>query len=345
MLRPNAILAISSTDRYIKTLNGRGDQPFNNVLQAEFQNVQPFSNDFSITAPGALLNGYIDRIIVSQIQLQYNLPTVQVNANDAMIVGIETAPGTGIADYIPIQFPYGFYTPNELAVMLEVQLNMETTPEEFTVIYTQGDPNTTGSPEYNPNPPGYFSYVGFQITSNKNRTISIPNIITLQQIGLTPVDIDRALKTCKLFGFNVLNTFEAYEQRSWTIPQFLYTPYIDIYSDALTNYQKTKDTNSSTSSRKGLISRIYLANANGIQYTTPIGALGTAPFVACYDFNSPKIIEWSRDVAINSLDFQLRDCYGDILYVNDPVITSTGDTETTEIFNTEFQMTLLCIEG
>jgi hypothetical protein len=257
-----------------------------------------------------------------------------------MIIGVETAPGTGVLEYIPLQFPYGFYTPNELAAMLQVQLDMETSPEEFTVIYTQGDPTTTGSPGYNPNPPGYYSYVGFQVTSNKNRTLSVPNIITLRNLGLPDTNIDIALKTCKLFGFNVLNTFESYEQRSYAIPQFLYTPYIDIYSDALTNYQRLKDTDSSTSSRKGLISRIYLANANSIQYTTPIGALGTAPFVACYDFNSPKVIEWSRDTAINSLDFQMRDCYGDLLFTEVTPAFGFG-----EVFNTEFQMTLLCIEN
>jgi hypothetical protein len=345
MTEPNAILAISSTDRYTTSINGKKNQPFSNVLQAEFQNVLPFSNDFSITAPGALLNGYISKIIISQIQLQYNLPTIQVGNNDAMIIGVETAPGTGQLEYIPLQFPYGFYTPNELAIMLQVQLDMETTPDEFSVTYSQGDPKTTGSPGYDPYPPGYFSHVGFLITSQKNRTIAIPNIITLKSIGLTQVEIDIALKTCRIFGFNVLNTFPAYEQRSWNVPLFLYTPYIDIYSDALTNYQKVKDTSSAVSSRKGLVARIYLSNTSSIQTTSPNGALGTSPFVATYDFKSPKVIGWSPDTAINSLDFQLRDCYGDLLYVNEAVVDITGQGHTSEIFNTEFQITLLCVEG
>lgn len=348
----NAILAINSTDRYIGVANGRSDQPFTNTLEAEFQNIAPFSNDFSITAPSALMNGYINKIVVSQIQLQYNLPTIQVSNNDAMVIAVETFPGSGIPEFIPLQFPYGFYTPEELATMLEVQLNTEiptippvTQGTEFTVIYSQGEPTTAGSPNYNPYPPGFFAFVGFIILSNANRRIYTPNTISLANNGFTQDEINIHLKTCRVFGLNVLNSLPALSQRSKTAPVFLYTPYIDIYSDALTNYQRLKDTNTSISRRKGLVSRIYLSGTGNIQSTLPGTAMGCAPFVATYDLNNPKVIGWSPDTAINSLDFQLRDCYDNLLYVNEPLLIASGATVASEVFNTEFQMTLLCIEG
>jgi hypothetical protein len=73
-------------------------------------------------------------------------------------------------------------------------------------------------------------------------------------------------------------------------------------------------------------------------------SLGSSPFVLTYDLNNPKVINWSRDTAINSLDFQVRDCYGELLFCSLP---SSGLVESYlgEAFNTEFQMTLLCIEG
>jgi hypothetical protein len=57
--------------------------------------------------------------------------------------------------------------------------------------------------------------------------------------------------------------------------------------------------------------------------------------------NTPKVIKWTPDTAINSIDFQMRDCYGDLLWTADlePAFPYTGET-----FNTEFQMTLLCVE-
>ena len=69
------------------------------------------------------------------------------------------------------------------------------------------------------------------------------------------------------------------------------------------------------------------------------GALGSAPFIMTFDLNTPKVVGWSVDTAINSLDFQMRDCYGDLLYVDG--FNNTGGFEG---FSTEFQMTLLCVE-
>lgn len=352
MNQPNAILAISSTDRYTSSKNGNQDQPFDNALGAEYSNLQPLSNDFSIISSGALINGYINKIIVSQIQLQYNLPTIQAFNNDNFVLYIERSVGS--SEFLPfaMTLPYGFYTPDELATMLEVQLNNVTNvPLGFTVIYSQGDPNTIGN---NANSPTFYSFSGFIILSNKNLRIRLPEVVVVNGVRVNELVYDNrllynqqqlatALKTYKLFGFNILNTNPQLSQRSFTAPSFLYTPYIDIYSDALTNYQRLKDTDSSTSKRKGLVSRIYLSSGYSVQTTLPNGALGTAPFVATYDFNTPKVVEWTPDTAVNSLDFQLRDCYGELLFTT-AIVNTTPKNYLTEVFNTEFQMTLLCVE-
>jgi hypothetical protein len=122
-------------------------------------------------------------------------------------------------------------------------------------------------------------------------------------------------------------------QISFDYPNFLYTPYIDIYSDVLTNYQNIKDTNTSVQKPKGLVARIYVSGTGQIQITGSTSALGTAPFVMTSDLNSPKVIRWSPDVAVPSIDFQLLDQYGDFI---------PGGAQG---FSTEFQMTLLCVEG
>jgi hypothetical protein len=129
-------------------------------------------------------------------------------------------------------------------------------------------------------------------------------------------------------------------QESIGYPNFLYTPYIDILSDVLTNYQTVKDTNTSTFKPKGLIARVYLSGNGSLQpteYAPNVSgssrALGSTPFTVTADLNSPKVIRWNPDVAVPSVDFQLRDCYGDL-------IPTTEDG-----YNTEFQMTLLCVEG
>jgi hypothetical protein len=338
----NAILAISSTDRYITNLGGNANQPFSNTLEAQYDNVGPYSNDFSIIAPNALMNGYIDAIKISQIQLQYNLPTIVPNGNDLMIVGYETSPQSGVYAYQQIDLPYGFYTPSEIAALLETELN-------------------TYIPSLQPWVVNFTSSIGadwgFSVVSDNEDELQFyfPRPTELRDnLTITEVAIANYLKTCRLFGFNTNNGDPSYiGQVSWTAPEFLYTPYIDIYSDALTNYQKLKDTDSSTSRRKGLIARIYLSGVGNPQITSnafvnqdglivvPSTALGCNPFVLTYDLNTPKIINWSPDTAVNSLDFQMRDCYGDLLFNYNP---STSPGQAADVFNTEFQMTLLCVE-
>lgn len=345
MLHSNAILAISSTDRYITNLRGNSNQPFSNVLLAQYLNQPPYSSDFQITAPNALINGYIDRIIISQIQLQYYVPTVVPGQNDLIEFYIETASGSGSYEFATFDLPYGFYSPQQLATMLQVFLNVEIYDDaqgKFSVVYNQGIPET-------------YTNIGFTVTLEDNgRRFYFP----APAINAPVLESERLLKTYKLFGITSQNSEPQIEQLSYQAPVFLYTPYIDIYSDALTNYQKLKDTDSSTTRRKGLIARLYLSGVGSPQFstyntirtldengallstTTTSNCLGAEPFVLTYDLNNPKVINWTPDSAVNSLDFQLRDCYGDLLFNAVPA----GVPGTGEVFNTEFQMTLLCIE-
>ena len=61
-----------------------------------------------------------------------------------------------------------------------------------------------------------------------------------------------------------------------------------------------------------------------------------------------KIIRWSPDEAVPSLDFQLRDQYGDLIYTsfnNENQDLPEPNPLPESVFYTEFQMTLLCIEA
>jgi hypothetical protein len=338
----NAILGISSTDRYITYADGNANQPVSSVLEAQYNNSGPYANKFSITTPNALMNGYINTIKISQIQLQYNLPNIIPEANDLLYVAFETSPQSGDYDYREVGLPYGFYTPSEIAALLESELNLYV-PElaPWQVNFTSSAGVDFGFSVVSDNQDGLRFYFP---TPNELRTNAM-----VQEVRLT-----RYLKACKLLGFNTFNSNPSnIGQVSRAAPDFLYTPYIDIFSDALTNYQNLKDTDSSTIRRKGLIARIYLSGVGSPQVSTnaftdqnglivtPSTALGCNPFILTYDLNTPKIIKWTPDTAINSLDFQMRDCYGDLLFNYD---TNVPFGTATEVFNTEFQMTLLCVE-
>jgi len=292
---------------------GNAQQPKQNALIGQYTNLQPYCNNFTISSPGALIYGYINRIAVSQIQLQYNIPTICFNRNDRLAI---FSFATGLDE---IQIPFGFYTPDELATAL-TSLFAATPALSALDLDVQ-----------------YDLLRGFTFTSQTNVEFAFPSPAFLIASGVPQSRINTILKTYKLFGMNIENSeilgLSNDIQVSFEYPNFLYTPYIDIYSDVLTNYQTVKDTNTSVEKPKGLVARIYLSGVSNPVPQTGTSALGSTPFIMTADLNTPKIIQWSPDVAVPSIDFQLRDCYGDLI---------PGDVER---YPTEFQMTLLCIEG
>ena len=288
------------------------NQPVSNSLLGQYRNLSPYCNNFTISSPGALIYGYIDRIIVSQIQLQYNIPTICFGRNDRLAITWNSG-----SNLVIIIIPFGFYTPDELATAIGAVISA--TPALATLNITVA----------------YNLKNGYTFTSSTPTNFSFPSPDLLLAYSNTQAQINTILKTYKTLGINFENSEITNQptQTSYEYPNFLYTPYIDIYSDVLTNYQNIKDTNTSIAKPKGLVARIYLSGVGNPQYTTETSALGSTPFIMTADLNNPKIIQWSPDVAVPSIDFQLRDCYGEFI---------PGDVER---YPTEFQMTLLCIEG
>lgn len=289
-------------------------QPTSNALVGQWRNDKPYCNNFTISSPGALIYGYINKIIVSQIQLQYNIPTICQGRNDRLVF----ESGTGVL-LGSMTIPFGFYTPAELAAAMEGLAAVPSPLAPLSLVVT------------------YNLLDGFTFTSTTNINFTFPSPEFLLSEGYSQTEIETVLKTYKTIGMNVKNSevdliTPQPTQTSYEYPNFLYTPYIDIYSDVLTNYQKVSDNNTSIAKPKGLIARILLSGVGSPQFTTDTFALGCSPFVMTADLNSPKIIRWTPDVAVPSIDFQLRDCYGDFI---------PGDVER---YPTEFQMTLLCVE-
>ena len=77
----NPMTFVTVTQTFIAT---NANQPTSTALLSQYQDNLPFSNNFTIQSPNALIYGYVKRIMVSQIQLQYNIPTVVQGKNDQL---------------------------------------------------------------------------------------------------------------------------------------------------------------------------------------------------------------------------------------------------------------------
>ena len=349
-MEPNAILAVNSLDRYNKNQNATGKfASFGASLENQYDNTGQPCNNFQVGGFGALIYGYIKKIQISQIQLEYNVPTVIAGQNDNFLIFAREI-ATGNLTTSLITLPFGYYTPQELAVIMELKINQSTvgtTVSDVIVSYRSSDNDFL-----------------FESGNPQNYTIYFPDIVAMKLYisanNLAPNDYILILKAYRLIGISILNSFPATEQFTGATPNFLYTPYVDIYSTALTKYQKVKDNTTSASSDSTLIARIVLSgvgipqNTSGeISVTTypssiqPVPLtnysypLGSRPFVVTQDCNTPKVVRWSRDETVYALDFQLRDQYGDLLFTQ----FGTYGNNQSPVYYTEFQMTLMCIEG
>ena len=326
VLLPDVTISVATTADQIlaaqvlqrRSVTFPGNQPVQSSLLNSYQSAPPFANNFIISSPGALIYGYMKKLIVSQIQVQYNVPTVNEDMNDFFVLYSETK-----GDFYNIVIPNGFYTGTNLAAVLQVIIQQ-----------TTGNPQ--GQPPIADMIVTYSPTVGFSFSSATDTFSFVPPSYLKGQFNYPDDQVTNIYKTLRLLGMTPKNAEQDDQHISDAFPIFLYTPYIDIYSDILTNYQNIKDTNTSVLKNKGLIARVYVSGT-GLQNTTDIG---TVPFTFIADLNSPKIIQWSPDIAVPSIDFQVYDQYNQLLPMG-PVIQSVSNDNKHQ---TEFQITLLCTE-
>jgi hypothetical protein len=87
----------------------------------------------------------------------------------------------------------------------------------------------------------------------------------------------------------------------------LYTEYIDVTSPQLCQAQYVRDGNTNQgANHRDIITRLYIADETSQEITANIGR----PFQIHRQFKNPKIMKWTAERSIDSIDLQLWDQYG-----------------------------------
>jgi hypothetical protein len=247
-------------------------------------------NNIYINKQQTLMDGFFTRIALTEINYTWDIPNVNARNNTLTV--------TGNYGTITATLPEGYYTPTELAILLESSLEAAATAANpgtpadniFTVTYTDG--NRTFFIENNNNP--------FYIETK-------PNGADLTYImGLA----------------NTIDYQEANISYTGAFAPMIYTPYFDIISQQLTKKQNVKDNSTSVNTGQSLLARIYLT-PEGLVKATPADEtdiVGCRPFTIHREFQNPKQIYWDTKEFINVVDLRLVDKWGNLLY-------ETGNTE------------------
>lgn len=286
----SAHLMMSSTDRY----RDRFDRLLKPTTGAKF----------TLQRPNNLLSGYFTRLAITQIQFQWNLPTIIEGVNDEFsLVFDETTT-------VDIVITPGWYTVDELATAIETEITDAGNYDEawdFTCTVVDGALVLQAGVTMIPfiGPPGSSEQApnNFLITA-----------------GLFVQD---AVETAPSSG-----TFRIYGAPA----PMLYTRWIDMCSRNLTQFQRVKDNTTLIGNvNDDVIARVYACPPNQILNNSYPGQLFSEPWIMVIDYNTPKHMKWEVNQAINNFDIELKDEFGQTIY---------WSTQ----YPTEFQLTMMASE-
>lgn len=266
-----------------------------------------------------LMYGYMTRVALTQFSLNYNVPTVVTGYNDRFAFGVSSSTTVYTAT-----IPQGYYTATTLASVMRLAM-IAASGGTYPVLTVT--PPTTQAQAING---ATVIQPGFIVRTNSATTL----FFTFGGTGVANTTAES--KFYRLIGMNRLGfgltpeitsiptvspAFPDTPQTTITlgVPNFRPTDYVDIVSQALTNYKDTKDANTSIQSPSAVLGRVWLTEAmlggalGGNAYLDP-NLIGASPITFTKSWANPNWSQWSPNQAINTIDITLLDMWGDPVF-------------------------------
>lgn len=275
------------------------------------------SSNWTLYLNNNSLNGLFTRLAVTQINFQWNLPTIIAGYNNKFKVVVFTGV---VGQEYDIVLGEGYFTPTTMATAIQNALNIDAAAAgTWTCLFTQD----------------YIFEITLVPTNVGDEWVMAPG---LQDNSADSLIIQRCRETLGFSGGYMAKSISAATQTS-AVPTMLPTRFIDIVSSYLTKYQRAKDNTSLSTGRvSNVIARIYPQAPNTTTPLTATSSIGSQPFNLLVDYNTPKYITWSPDESLAAIDFQLIDDLGYQL--------PSGSTSVDYLDATcEYQLTLLATEN
>jgi hypothetical protein len=246
------------------------------------------SSQWTLQSRQYVLNGYFNRIALTQIQFFWNLPTIITGYNDTIAIG--SADGLSVLGYITI--PQHWYVCDTLAAAIQ---------DGFSALVSGGtvtaDPNSGALTFTAPS--------GFSILPPNSAIITGNATLygrTYQTTGIIPGHAVSSMDTFSLVC---------------GIPTMLPTRYIDVGSKYLTKYQRVKDSSTLISGQiSNILARVYAFAPSTRTPFPPTANSGTdvdTPVAISIDYGTGKQLEWGDDEIISNFDVILTDEYGGLV--------------------------------
>lgn len=318
----NANFVVNSLDRFGGTILNPTKQPLNN---------------FNITRQGNILQGMFESLKVQELNFQWGVPNIVAGINNQLAFFT-----TETNDIYILSVTEGFYTGTTLATALTTLASQPVVSTESGLTITLDDP-----PIFTYQPNGTF-----KVTASGTTQVALFDVFYGSadpfDYGNLPINSPSLLST---MGFNSL--IANYSVNSKIIisgfAPMLYTSYIDICSSQLTQFQNTGDAMTALANKGNLICRVYLSDETSTATVDASGCPiypGQTPFIIHRQFKNPKVMKWNGQNSIATIDIQLYDQYGRLLYVGEKYTNLSNTNGYVSITNSvgEFQLTFTASE-
>lgn len=300
-----ALLCVNSADAEV----------FNRTTGERIDNNYP--NRVYINNNRPLMFGYMTRVALTEVQLEWDTPNVNpLNNTITIAVDNQTA---GTQQVLRSTVPVGWYKPTELAAALETVLNADWATflnagagkEPWSVTI---DPKTLYVTISALTPPtaGEWDDFAFYIVpcGAKNTALPVLSLDLTNMLGLTPSEGSAD------YWVSITGGYASYQ----------YTPFVDIISNLLTKNQNVADGDTTKQVVSSKLARLYLSNEEIVSRTED-NIIGCRPFVFRREFSSPKQISWNTTENIDVIDISVLDFQGNPIYIR-PIFSSNLTTAT-----------------
>jgi hypothetical protein len=268
--------------------------------------------NMTIQANRPLVYGYFGRIALTQFTLKYMQPTIRTGYNDVFSIALATSPAGPVFASANITIPEGYYSLIQLAAQLQIQLRASNAAMNAATVIAPRDAGNASGDGFLVNTGSAVVFMTVVLATGVTEAVQLQRLRCLRTLGFTrPIlgypDLNNDAQTSGVPTY--------YVQAAGSAPNLLPTDYVDIVSNALTNYKDAKDANSSVASPGAVIGRIWLTEgAVNVSYDPADAAnVGDSPLTITKTWSNPNWCQWSPNQTINAIDIRLLDMYGDTL--------------------------------
>jgi hypothetical protein len=334
-----ALLCVDSADAYKFDTSGY-----------RIDNNTPASIQINKQTP--LLFGYMTRISLTEINLQWATPNVNEN-NNTLTIGVEDTSGSVFIGYYRIGLDQAFYTPNQLASSIEAALeNLTISGDAVSWTVTHDKQAGYFTIEIGAATPSGKVYAFNIVPPGKNYTILDTASATTPSAAVYTGPVEDDLT----YMLGLTPPFESsiyfYDKIIGGFASCQYTPYIDIVSNILTKNQNVRDNDTTLRNGQAKLARVYLSEPGCInQYdidedgaATKCNIVGVRPFTLHREFQTPKVIQWNTTENVDIIDLQVIDRLGFPIYIEKFVISAVPGDDLILGNTASFQFTVQATE-